>query len=73
MKNKMPWKYRIIIVILALPGMTIPFISVFTPYNLWVNPLISDSILFFLMCAAGVDIYRMYVASKLNKKGEMVR
>jgi len=43
-------------------------VSLLTPYNLWVNPLISFSTIFFMMCALGVDIYGMYVASKLNKK-----
>ncbi|EQB74178.1 MAG: hypothetical protein AMDU4_FER2C00027G0018 [Ferroplasma sp. Type II] len=68
MKNKMPWKYRIVIVILTLPMIVMSLVSLLTPYNLWVNPLISFSTIFFMMCALGVDIYGMYVASKLNKK-----
>ena len=73
MKNKMPIKYRIIIVILMLPGMSAFPITFFTPYNLMFNPLILDSIPFFAMCALAVDIYGMYFASKLNKKGDAER
>ena len=73
MKSKMPWKYRIIIVILALPMLIMQLISLFTPYNLWVNPLISYSAIFFIMCAIGVDIYGMYIVSKLHRKGEATK
>ncbi|EQB73750.1 MAG: hypothetical protein AMDU4_FER2C00044G0007 [Ferroplasma sp. Type II] len=48
-------------------------VSFLTPYNLWVNPLISFSTIFFIMCALGVDIYGMYIASKLNKKGDTTK
>ena len=73
MKNKIPWKYRIVIVILLLPAIIMPLVSLLTPYNLWVNPLISFSTIFFIMCALGVDIYGMYIASKLNKKGDTTK
>ncbi|EQB73748.1 MAG: hypothetical protein AMDU4_FER2C00044G0005 [Ferroplasma sp. Type II] len=64
MKNKIPWKYRIVIVILTLPMLVTQLVSLLTPYNLWVNPLISFSTIFFIMCALGVDIYGMYIAFK---------
>ena len=73
MKNKMPWKYRIIIVILLLPAIIMPLVSLLTPYNLWVNPSISYSAIFFIMCAIGVNIYGMYIASKLHRKGETTK
>ncbi|HIH60158.1 MAG TPA: hypothetical protein HA289_03390 [Ferroplasma sp.] len=73
MKNKIPWKYRIVIVILTLPMLVTQLVSLLTPYNLWVNPLISFSTIFFIMCALGVDIYGMYIASKLNKKGDTTK
>ena len=73
MKNKMPWKYRVVIVILTLPMLVTQLVSLLTPYNLWVNPLISFSTIFFIMCALGVDIYGMYIAFKLNKKRDPER
>ena len=68
MKYKMPWKYRIIIVILALPMLIMQLISLLTPYNLMGNPLFVYGAMFSLCCAVGVDIYGMYFAPKLNKK-----
>ena len=68
MKNKMPMKYRIIFIILMMPIVVIPLISLLTPYNLMENPLISYGMVFSDFCAVGVGIYGMYVASKLNNK-----
>jgi hypothetical protein len=73
MKNKMPWKYRIIIVILLLPAIIIPLVSLLTPYNLMINPLFMYGMIFSLFCAFGVDIYGMYIASKLHRKGETTK
>ncbi|HIH59939.1 MAG TPA: hypothetical protein HA289_02115 [Ferroplasma sp.] len=68
MKNKMPMKYRIILVILSLPLMIMPLVSLLTPYNLLINPLFENGMLFSICAFMCVDIYGMYVASKLNKK-----
>ena len=73
MKNKMPWKYRIIIVILLLPAIIIPLVSLLTPYNLIVIPLFLYSAVFSAWCAAGVGIYGTYFASKLHRKGETTK
>jgi hypothetical protein len=69
----MPQRYLIIFTILLLPAIIIPLISLFTPYNLMVNPLILYSTLFSAWCAVGVDIYGTYFASKLNKKGGITK
>ena len=73
MKNKMPMKYRIIFILLMLPIVVMPLISLLTPYNLMENPLISYGMVFSDFCAVGVGIYGMYVVSKLNKKGGITK
>ena len=73
MKNKIPMKYRIIFIILMMPIVVIPLISLLTPYNLMENPLISYGMVFSDFCAVGVGIYGMYVVSKLNKNGETTK
>ncbi|EQB74260.1 MAG: hypothetical protein AMDU4_FER2C00018G0024 [Ferroplasma sp. Type II] len=69
MNNKMPRKYLIIGVILILPEEIVWLGSLLTPYNLIGHPLFVYGAMFSLFCAVGVDIYGMYFASKLNKKG----
>ncbi len=73
MKNKMPMKYRIIFILLMMPIVVMPLISLLTPYNLMENPLISYGMVFSDFCAVGVGIYGMYVVSKLNKNGETTK
>ncbi|MCL4311540.1 MAG: hypothetical protein M1462_03825 [Candidatus Thermoplasmatota archaeon] len=73
MKNKMLMKYQIFFVILMMPIVVIPLISLLTPYNLMENPLISYGMVFSDFCAVGVGIYGMYVVSKLNKKGGITK
>ncbi len=73
MKNKMPIKYRIILVASSLSWLIIMTISFFTPYNLMENPLISYGMISSMFAVAGVDIYGMYIVSKLNKSGETAR
>jgi predicted membrane channel-forming protein YqfA (hemolysin III family) len=73
MKNKIPMKYRIIFIILMMPIVVIPLISLLTPYNLMENPLISYGMVFSDFCAVGVGIYGTYFASKLNKKGGVTK
>ena len=71
MKNKMLMKYQIFFVILMMPIVVIPLISLLTPYNLMENPLISYGMVFSDFCAVGVGIYGTYFASKLNKKRDV--
>ena len=73
MKNKMLMKYQIFFVILMMPIVVIPLISLLTPYNLMENPLISYGMVFSDFCAVGVGIYGTYVTSKLNKKGGITK
>jgi hypothetical protein len=73
MKNKMPRKYVIIGEILILPWIIIMTVSLFTPYNLMVNPLFENGMLFSLCAFMCVDIYGMYAASKLHKKRDAER
>ena len=73
MKSKMPRKYLIINVILILPVISAFPITFLTPYNLMFNPLFIYVVIFSALCAAGVDIYGMYIASKLNKNGESTK
>ena len=74
MKNKMPMKYRIILVILSLPLMIMPLVSLLTPYNLMINPLFMlYGMVFSELCALGIGIYGTYFASKLNKNGETTK
>ena len=73
MKNKIPMKYRIIFIILMMPIVVIPLISLLTPYNLMENPLISYGMVFSELCALGIGIYGTYFASKLNKNGDVER
>ena len=68
MKNKMPLKYVIISEILISPVIIIPLISLLTPYNLMENSLIVYGMAFSAFAVAGVNIYGIYVVSKLNKK-----
>ena len=68
MKNKMLMKYQIFFVILALPAIIIPVVSLLTPYNLMINPFFMYGAVFSLWCGFGVGIYGSYFASKLNKK-----
>ena len=73
MKNKIPMKYRIIFIILMMPIVVIPLISLLTPYNLMENPLISYGMVFSELCALGIGIYGMYIVSKLHRKGETTK
>ena len=73
MKYKMPMKYQIFFVILALPAIIIPLVSLLTPYNLMINPLFMYGMVFSELCALGIGIYGTYFASKLNKKGDVER
>ena len=74
MKNKMPMKYQIFFVILALPAIIIPLVSLLTPYNLMINPLFMlYGMVFSELCALGIGIYGTYFASKLNKNGDVER
>ena len=57
MKNKMPMKYRIILVTSSLSWLIIMTISFFTPYNLMENPLLSYGMVLSMFAMAGVDIY----------------
>ena len=73
MKNKMLMKYQIFFVILMMPIVVIPLISLLTPYNLMENPLISYGMVFSELCALGIGIYGMYIVSKLHRKGETTK
>ncbi|EQB74181.1 MAG: hypothetical protein AMDU4_FER2C00027G0021 [Ferroplasma sp. Type II] len=64
MKNKMPMKYRIILVTSSLSWLIIMTISFFTPYNLMENPLISYGMVLSMFAMAGVDIYVYYLWRK---------
>ena len=71
--KKMPRKYVIIGEILISPAIIIPLVSLLTPYNLMENSLISYGMISSMFAVAGVDIYGMYIVSKLNKSGETAR
>ena len=73
MNNKIPRKYLIIGVILILPEEIVWLGSLLTPYNLIGNPLFVYGAMFSLFCAVSVDIYGMYFASKLHRKGETTK
>ena len=73
MKNKMPMKYQIFFVILALPAIIIPVVSLLTPYNLMINPFFMYGMILSELCALGIGIYGMYIVSKLHRKGEATK
>ena len=73
MKNKMLMKYQIFFVILALPAIIIPVVSLLTPYNLMINPFFMYGMILSELCALGIGIYGTYFASKLNKKGGVTK
>jgi hypothetical protein len=69
----MPMKYQIFFVILALPAIIIPLVSLLTSYNLMINPFFMFGMILSELCALGVGIYGTYFAPKLHKKGGITK
>ena len=67
MKNKMPMKYQIFFVILALPAIIIPLVSLLTPYNLMINPLFMlYGMVFSELCALGIGMGTILLYDELG-------